>query len=575
MWTVTAGTAAATSGRDRKRCLTRRALTTICAALFAAGLLAPTSSAEPKLRIAWGAATSTAAGDSAKEATYRAIIRSTISGDAVRVRFSNALGSSPLTFSSASIGLRAPEFTDGRVRGAAVVPGTGRRLTFGGQAGITIPQGRTAYSDVVPLDVAAQQDLAVSLYVRDAQPVTAHSDDLRAVAARPGFIESPTQYVTGAGAGDRTGDERASAYEARGTDMFWADAVDVRSNASGAVVALGDSITEGASTGASAANGARADAYDRYPDVLGRRLAELPSHETASAVNEGIGGNNIAQVDARLERDVLSQTGVTHVILLIGTNDLTQGRTSLEVIGGIRAITQRLRTAGIKVIGGTILPREPSSTPAINLYRHQVNDFIRTSDLFAGVADFDLIVHDANDPERMRADYTDEAIGLHPNPRGYAAMGNGIDLGMLTAFPSNASDRAGSTAPAEIRTTSGGRPQPRRVRPRFVRARTLGRRIGRGVRLNTAGRLGPPVGVTRRQACRSGVVAVHVKARRSTISARRVRLRGDCSFRSSVTFGALRRLLGAGRLVVTVRFAGNGSLLPRHARPLAVRFHHR
>lgn len=545
------------------------------ASLAACG--APALAVEPPMRVAWGAANNDAPGDSKPDATYRAIVRPTLSGPRLRVRLSNALSAAPLEFSSAAVGLRAPQMIDGRTRGAGVVAGTSRRLLFAGEPTITIPPGETRYSDTVSLDVRAQRDLAVSLHAKSAQPITAHSDALTSGSSDPTLTQSPTQYVTAAGAGDRTQEESAGAFSARGTDTYWVDAVDVSSRSPGAVVAVGDSITEGSSASASGASGARADAYDRWPDVLGRRLGELAVEETASSINEGVAGDNIPRVEARLERDVLSQSGVTQVILLIGTNDFTGGRNSTEVIAGIRRIADRLRARGIKVIGGTILPREPFSTALINIYRHQVNDFIRTSDLFAGVADFDQIVRDPDDPERMRPEFTDEADGLHPNSRGYEAMGRGIDLDLLRTprpVPELSSADPASTAPDTAPAPAPATPRPSpatiapsrrpRVRAAFMTVRVRSRRAGRRLHLSTSGRLGVPAEARSDGACREGVIAVQVKARRRTISARLTRVRDDCTFRSAVTFGGQRRLRG-GPVIVEARFAGNASLLPRRA----------
>ena len=122
------------------------------------------------------------------------------------------------------------------------------------------------------------------------------------------------------------------------------------------------------------------------------------------------------------------------------------------------------------------------------------------------------------------------------------------------------------TPPAEG-TTGGarGRPQP------GLRARVSPRADARGLRrFTTRGRLVPPAGVERADACR-GSVTVRFKAGGRTISLRRARVRPSCAFRSRVTFSVRRRFAGRSRLRVRVRFAGNAALRPARARQRAVR----
>lgn len=578
------------SGRDVciARCdRPRSELAVVLGILLLLGLVTtPAAAAEKRLRAAWGASMERTGGESLSRATYRNIVRSSVSGSAVRIRLSNAFGTRPITFRRAAVGVRSPaETEDGRVRGAALVAGSHRRLGFGGSELVTIPAGEVVYSDVVALEVRAQQDLAVSLHVEEKVAMTSHNDTFfRSDRVPPTSASSDwgvTQYVTAEGAGDHTDDEDASAFVERGTEVLWLDAVDVLSSAPRAVVTFGDSITEG-NGGSEDVGNDRSDRHDRYPDVLARRLAGLPDHEQVSVLNEGISGNRLlgdaTSGEGRLDRDVLSQSGITHVVVLLGTNDLTNGATSQEVVGGLRRIADRMHAAGVRVIGGTILPRRPFSTPQIDLYRHQVNDFIRTSGVFDGVADFDEIMRDPGDPERLRQEY-DGGDGVHPTPEGYAAMGEGFSLALLGAPAATeiaVPPPATSARPAErvrspetetiptpgvpSRAGSSGRRAPGGLTARIVR-----RRSPRGARLVTSGRLRPPTDLRPAQACAGGVVSVQVKIRRRTISARRVRLRADCSYRSSVVFRSPRRLRRAPRLTVMARFTGNATLSPRRA----------
>jgi hypothetical protein len=161
---------------------------------------------------------------------------------ALRVRFSNQFGSAPLRIAAASVARRSD--------GAAIVASSLRRLTFSGAAGTTIPRGGIVVSDPVELVVAEQADLAISLYIADA-----------AVADTALVMAHQTSYVSSAG--DFTAS--ASFGPARTmTSWCWLSGVEILSNkaAGAALVALGDSVTEG--------YGSTTDANARWPDVLAR-----------------------------------------------------------------------------------------------------------------------------------------------------------------------------------------------------------------------------------------------------------------------------------------------------------------
>jgi lysophospholipase L1-like esterase len=212
-------------------------------------------------------------------------------------------------------------------------------------------------------------------------------------------------------------------------------------SAAGAIVAFGDSITDGTCS--------TLDAHDRWEDVLAQRLA-VAGDATHAVVNEGIGGNTLIGPTSydppvnsppgvdRLERDVLSHAGVTHVVLFLGTNDIRRGASADQVMGGIKDIVARVKQKGIKIIGVTIIPRD-SIVPGIpdtgwndakTAIRNSVNDWIRKQAGFDAVLDFDKIVADAKNPNVINLAY-DCSDGVHPSPFGYFLLGKSIDLGMF------------------------------------------------------------------------------------------------------------------------------------------------
>jgi lysophospholipase L1-like esterase len=355
-------------------------------------------------------------------ATVRMIARVTIPGESVRVRLDNTFGTAPVVFGKASIGLRA--------RGPALAAGLVKSLTFGGKDSVTVPAGATIESDPVALHVEAQQDIAVSLFVAgaDVQP-SQHNN------------AAVTSYLTDNGAGDQSASENGKPFTGKTTSMFWLKSIDVRpASRTTAIVAFGDSITDGTCS--------TLDAHDRWEDILAQRIA-LQKKVAHAVINEGIGGNTVTGANLnpaatsppgieRLDRDVLSHSGVTHVVLFMGTNDIRRAAPADQVIGGMKDIIARVKAKGIRIIGVTIIPRH-STVPGIadtgwneakTKIRHEVNDWIRKQAGFDAVIDFDKIVRDAGNPDLLNAAY-DCSDGVHPSPIGYFQMGKSVALGLF------------------------------------------------------------------------------------------------------------------------------------------------
>lgn len=375
-------------------------------------------------RAAWGSAMAWQYGV-AINATVRDIAQVTLGGTAVRIRLSNAFGQVPITFSNASIGLQG--------QGAALVPGTLRPITFGGRRFVTIPAGGLVYSDPVAIRVHAGQFLAVSLYVPGAAPVSVH----------PCCAGGVVSYYTPNGGGDQVANPLAIPF-ALSSPVWqrWLDAVDVSGVPSdGTIVVLGDSITDGFHSGL------------RWTDVLARRLDQLPQPQRFGVVNEGISANTLTTPPrsyaligggppglVRLQRDVLSQPGITDVVLFLGTNDLWFGDTATQLIQGMQQAIQRVHAAGLPIYGVTLLPRAGSELwgPVQEAYREQVNTWIRTSGAFNGVIDLAAVTanvyNGACNVKQMFPPY-DSGDHLHPNPAGQTAMGNAINTALFGLPP--------------------------------------------------------------------------------------------------------------------------------------------
>jgi lysophospholipase L1-like esterase len=203
-------------------------------------------------------------------------------------------------------------------------------------------------------------------------------------------------------------------------------------SASGAIVALGDSIIDGA--------GSTYDANTRWPDVLARRL--VAAGKRFGVLNQGINGNKVLNsllgdsALVRFDRDVLDQAGVKYVILLEGINDIGLGNpdvTADQVIAGYRELIDRAHAAGLRILGGTLTPAEGTPIPFYAPYdeskRVAINDFIRDGGAFDAVVDFAAAVTDPADPAHWRAGLSADA--LHPNDAGAEVMGDAVDLSLF------------------------------------------------------------------------------------------------------------------------------------------------
>ena len=354
--------------------------------------------------------------------TLREIVHTSIGGSSARVRFSNAYGTSSLTIGSAHLAVR--------MTGASIYAGSDRVLTFNGSSSVVVPPGGLQLSDPVELDVPALGDLAVSIYLPDSVAATTeHSLGLQTT-----YISAP---------GDFTG---AGTLVASATTQSWYFLAGVEVTAgkkSFAIVTLGDSITDGyAST---------PDTNRRWPNRLAKRLHDTPDGRGIAVVDEGISGNRVlhdfigTNALARLDRDVLVQSGARYVIVLEGLNDIgipgafglaSEGVSAAQIIEGHRQIVDRAHALGLKIIGGTLTPFEGTAFPgyfsiAGEAKRQAVNAWIRTSGAYDAVIDFDVATRDPSHPARILAAY-DSGDHLHPNDVGYQAMANAIDLSLFT-----------------------------------------------------------------------------------------------------------------------------------------------
>jgi lysophospholipase L1-like esterase len=348
--------------------------------------------------------------------TLRQIVHVSSGGSRIRVVLSNAFGTLPIAVGAAHVALRAME--------ANLQPQSVKPLTVSGSAAFTVLAGAVVLTDPVDLTVPAAGDLAIDLYFpgevgTGPSPLTVHN----------GALQTNYLLTTGNNSG-----VVAPAVTARPAQWVLLSRVEVTAAPStGTIVTFGDSITDGTRS--------TADTNSRWPDVLAQRLAAAKKPFGIS--NQGIAGNRLlgdgagVSALARFDRDVLLQTGASHVIVLEGINDIGVARnnakpTDQDLIGAHQQMIERAHARGLKIIGATLTPFEGAAyfTPEGEAKRQALNEFIRAGGLYDGVIDFDKATRDPAAPTKFNPLY-DSGDHLHPNDAGYKAMGEAIDLNLF------------------------------------------------------------------------------------------------------------------------------------------------
>jgi len=348
--------------------------------------------------------------------TFRNVVHLSLGGSRIRVRFSN-------TFSNRPVHLVATVALPRAAGSADAQAGSVRTLLFSGRRMVTIPARAQVLSDPVALTVPADSDLFVTSYTpRPSGPVTLHRG-----ANQTSFLATR---------GDHSADVSGVAFGRRTPSWHYVSGVDVEATSEArSIVALGDSITDGAGSGL--------NRNQRWPDVLADRLAARPSGPPLAVLNAGINGNRVLRDStasgpralSRLARDVFSAPGLRTMILLEGVNDLKQqprADNSAALIGGLRSAAAQARLRGVRVVCGTITPFEGwrAYDSLGEQIRQKVNAFIRTGGVFDAVVDFDAVLRDPDRVTRLLPRY-DSGDHLHPSAAGLRAMAEAIDLSTL------------------------------------------------------------------------------------------------------------------------------------------------
>jgi lysophospholipase L1-like esterase len=373
--------------------------------------------------------------------TLRQTLHVTVGGRLIRLRFSNAYGGTDLPITTVSVARPA----GGQAGVSAIEAGTSRPVTFDGRRSIDIPVGAQMVSDPLDFPVSAGANLTVTIYLSAGQASTS-------ITSHPGS-RTNSYMVTGNHADDPDLPGATSVahwYFLSGAEI-WA------SGPTAAAAVIGDSLTDG--------RGSTTNGNDRWTDQLFTRLQSSRVAANVTILNQGLGGNRVLNdglgpnVLARLDRDVLAQSGVKWLIVFEGVNDIgtadatdaAQKQVVADLIAAYQQIITRAHAVGIRVFGATITPfggntmyDDPQGLRAAS--RTAVNDWIRTSHQFDAVLDFDRAARDPANPGQINPAF-DSGDHLHLNPAGYQALAAAVPVSLFTQSRLLNVDGAGQPVP--------------------------------------------------------------------------------------------------------------------------------
>ncbi|KAJ7247856.1 SGNH hydrolase [Mycena haematopus] len=367
--------------------------------------------------------------------TIRQTLHMTLDGGEIRIRFSNAFGVNNVEITAATVALPV-----GGVSGASeIIPSTLKTLTFSGSPSFIIPNGALVVSDPIAFPIKSQQTITVTLYLAQGQ-------DGFSITSHPGSRATTWISFGNSVAAQNITDPSTISL----AHWFFVSAVETftTSASASAFVIVGDSITDGRESDT--------DGNDRWPDLVLARMQKNPATSQISVNNQAAGGNRILadglgpNALGRIDRDVLSQTGVKYAMIFEGVNDIGVEDATVEaqqvigdrVIAAFKQIVTRVHAAGIPMFAATITPFgapandsaiQPYSSPIREVTRQRVNAFIRTSGLFDAVIDFDKVVADPAIPSQLSPTFNSGDF-LHPNEAGYHAMAAAFPLSLFEQF---------------------------------------------------------------------------------------------------------------------------------------------
>ncbi|MGO2130958.1 MAG: SGNH/GDSL hydrolase family protein [Pseudoalteromonas prydzensis] len=351
--------------------------------------------------------------------TVRQAVKVSLGGDSFRIEMSNAYGNTAIKLGKLTVGI--PTDTNDIYTLKKTVT-----VTFGGVEEATILPGATILSDNIPLRVSPLSSIVISAFVPEKTAIqTFHWDGRQ------------TNLIL---AGDQSQALQPSKERFETTARLFISGLFVRNSIGSAIAVIGDSITDGAT--------ASLNKNTRWTDFLAERLRNKnigvfnAGISGARLLSDGMGSNALS----RLHRDVISKPGVSHLIVLLGINDIAWPGTLFapsserpninKLIAGFTQLAAQVHLHGKKILVATLPPFEGAlpETPLDDYYNEEknslrltLNNWIRNAGVFDGIIDTDKILRDPDNPNRMKKKF-DSGDHLHPSDTGSKAMAYGFDI---------------------------------------------------------------------------------------------------------------------------------------------------
>jgi lysophospholipase L1-like esterase len=347
----------------------------------------------------------------------RQVVHVSLGGSQIRVQFSNLVGNGPVTINSAHVALcNAAPAVD-----STIDTTTDKALAFSGKASVTIPAGMEIWSDSLAFTVGALGNVSITVAFGSVpSTLTGHAGSRTTSYQQTNSTNVSAASMTSA-------QTVVSWYYISGMEVM-------ASTSAKAIVAIGDSLTDG--------RGTDNDKNNRWTDDLEARLQANAGTTNVAMMNQGIGATNLVgatgtSAQARFARDVLGQAGVRYVIVFDGVNDIGGGASFASMMPVYTSLISQAHAKGLLIYGATITPFGTNSyyTAAHEAVRQQVNTFIKsTTSGFDGFLDFDAAVTNNGNPPALQTQYDTwaQTDGLHLNPAGYQALANSVSLALFT-----------------------------------------------------------------------------------------------------------------------------------------------
>lgn len=346
--------------------------------------------------------------------SLRQIVRVSVGGKKIRLRFTNAFSQDSVQMKSVRIAVSKG--------GSAIDAKTSKQLRFKGQSAVTLAPGSALTSDPLAFNLKPGSEVAITIcFDHTSTTLSGHPGSRTTSYLLPGTSTNGTDFST-----------------AVPTEHWYVlEGMEVLAPAKAASIAiLGNSITDG--------RGSETNKQNRWPDVLSRRLLQQSATRNVGVLNLGIGGNCVLRGGLgptalkRFDRDILDQQGLRWVVVFIGVNDIggtpnTQeaaDRTYERLVEAYLQFIEKAHAKGLKVYGGTIMPFKGNGyySEFREACRQKVNEWIRTKGHFDVCIDFDACMRDPNDAASLPAEMDFQNDFLHPNAEGYRKMGEFVDL---------------------------------------------------------------------------------------------------------------------------------------------------